>query len=219
MSKALLTILILLLTVFCFAQTKTTTYFKRPDLRVEVSERQARFSRTVIINTDSTVTTEVKDLRKNETLRSETYKGDEPYGIWRYGLTRIDYNFDVSYSDEECDDSLSGIKNSLRLEDSHSLDYKAPRLSTGQTITQLLIHDVVYPFPARIRGRGGEIYITFTVPESGKLENIHIRNGTNILLAKEVIRVLRNVIIVRPATLNGQPQSFCMTMPLTFRME
>jgi hypothetical protein len=81
MKKSILTILILVFTTIYYGQTTQTKYFNNEWLGKEVSQDKAKFSQTIIQNADGTVTTEIKDLKKDEIIRSETFKGNEPYGI------------------------------------------------------------------------------------------------------------------------------------------
>jgi TonB family protein len=222
MNKSILTILILAFTTICFGQTTQTKYFNSEWLGKEVAQDKAKFSQTIIQNADGTVTTEITDIKKSEIVRSETFKGNEPYGIWklRYGkdYKTIDYNFPLIYSDEKCNDSLP-IKTNDFFQDNDSLNYKAPKISTGElTIYQFIGKNVIYPTRAK-EGIQGTVYLQLTLTKEGTFENIVVKRGTNILLDKEAVRVLRQLKFSSPPTINGQAYTFkCLALPIKYRL-
>lgn len=63
MKRSTLTILILALTTICFGQTKEIKYFNNEWLQKEVNFKKGKFSKTIIRNTDGSVTTEVKNIK------------------------------------------------------------------------------------------------------------------------------------------------------------
>src|SRR4051812_27393206 len=68
----------------CHAQSVTTKFFKDRSMNKEVTANRARFSETVSHEADGRVTTEIRNLKENEVIMRETYKGDEPFGVWFY---------------------------------------------------------------------------------------------------------------------------------------
>ena len=223
MIKPTLTIIILAFTTICYGQTAQTKYFNSEWLGKEESQHKAKFSQTIIQNADGTVTTEIKDLKKDEIVRSETFKENEPYGIWkfRYGkdYKSIDYNFPLIYSNEKCNDSLP-IKTSDYFQDNDSLGYKAPKISTGElTIYQFIGKNIIYPSGAKDQGIQGTVYLQLTLTKVGTFENIVVKRGTNILLDKEAVRVLRQLKFSSPPTINGQTYDFnCLALPIKYRL-
>jgi TonB family protein len=223
MNKTITTILILALATICNGQTSQTKYFNSEWLGKEVSQEKAKFSQTIIQNADGTITTEVKEIKKNEIVSSETYKGNEPFGIWKFRYDKdyktIDYNFPLIYSTEKCNDSLP-IFTSDYFEDNDSLVYKAPKISTGElTIYQFIGKNIIFPSRAKDEGIQGTVYIQLTLTKEGTFENIVVKRGTNILLDKEAVRVLRQLKFSSPPTIKGQPYNFnCLTLPIKFRL-
>ena len=223
MNKTTLMILILAFTTLCYGQTSQTKYFNSEWLGKEVSQKKAKFSQTIIQNIDGTFTTEVKDMKKNEIVRSETFKENEPYGIWkfRYGnnYKNIDYNFPLIYSTEKCNDSLPIVTNDY-FQDNDSLVYKAPKISTGElSIYQFISKNIIYPSRAMEDGIQGTVYIQLTLTKEGTFENILVKRGTNILLDKEAVRVLRQLKFSSPQTVNGQTLDFnCLGLPINYRL-
>ena len=219
----ILSILFLVIAANCFAQNSQTKYYNNAWLEKEMPEEKAKFSQTIINNADGTVTKEVRNIKSGEIIGSTTFKGNEPYGIWPYktskGASSLDYNFPLKYADEKCTDSISSVKITDYFEDNDSLNYKSPRISTGEpTIYDFIARHLVYPSGAREENIQGRVYVVFTVTNEGNIENIFVKKGTNILLDKESVRVLRQIKFSGPATLNGQPQSFCVTLPISFKL-
>jgi len=223
MRKQTLTILILAITTICYGQTSQTKYFNSEWLGKEVSQDKAKFSQTIIQNADGTVTTEVRDLKKDEIVRSETFKGNEPYGIWKFrynnGFKTIDYNFPLIYSDEKCNDSLP-ITTRDYFKDNDSLGYKAPKISTGElTIYQFIGKNIYYPARARDNAIQGTVYLQLTLTKEGTFENIVVKRGVDISLDKEAVRVLRELKFSSPPTINGQSFTFkCLALPIKYKL-
>ena len=223
MYKTTLTILILALQIVCFGQTTESKYFNSEWLGKEVPQDKAKFSQTIIQNADGTVTTEVKDIKKNEIVRSETFKGNEPYGVWKFrygnGFNTIDYNFPLIYSDEKCNDNLP-ITTSDYFKDNDSLGYKAPKISTGElTIYQFIGKNIFYPARARENAIQGTVYLQLTLTKEGALENIVVKRGVDISLDKEAVRVLKELKFSSPPTVNAQACTFkCLALPIKYKL-
>jgi TonB family protein len=220
MIKHILTITILAIAIFCKAQTTKTKYYKDEFLEKEVTEEKAKFSQTVIEH-ENLVTTETKNLKSNRIIRSQTYKGKEPYGIWKHerssGIEELDYSFDLIYSYNKCTDTLSGIKNYLINND--SLKYKAPTISTGEnSIYQYIAKNIVYPQVAKEEGIMGTVYLTFNINTEGMVENVTIQRGSNICLDKEAARVVKLLKFSSGPKLDGINKKVCMTMPIKFTL-
>jgi TonB family protein len=222
MSKRILIILALAITTICKGQTSQTKYYNSEWSLREVTENKAKFSRTITQNADGTTTTAVKNLKKNEIVQSETYKGKEPFGIWKLpsadSFKTLDYNFPLIYSEEKCDDSLQlTIKDYFQNND--SLAYKAPKISSGElTIHQFIGNNIHYPTDARENGIEGTIYLQLTLTATGTA-NVVVKRGVDILLDKEAVRVLRSLKFSSAPTVNGQTYVFkCFALPIKFKL-
>ena len=73
MNKTTFTILILAFTTICFGQATETKYFNSEWLLKEVPQNKAKFSQTIIQNADSSTTTEIEDLKKQEIIEQLLY--------------------------------------------------------------------------------------------------------------------------------------------------
>lgn len=218
-----LTFIFLTLAVICQAQVERTRYFKDGYLRKETRKEKAKYAEIVIENPDSSVTTSVKDLLKNEVTGSHTYKGAEPVGIWIYmyssGPMYLDYSFPLRYSNATCPES-SGVKINDYFIDDDAIGYKAPVLSTGESMfMKFLAKNTVYPRDALWEGIQGKVQVIFTITKDGKIENVYVQKGANILLDKEAVRVIRKIKLSSPPTLKGQSQEVCVSVPLAFKID
>jgi len=224
MKKNILTIIILTICVCCNAQSTKTKYYKDENLSKEVLQDKAKFSESFIQNDDGTITTEIKNLKSNEIINSQTYKENEPVGVWVYqtgflGTAKLDYNFNVKYSDEKCDDSISNIRIDDYFQDNEGVGYKAPKISSGETtFIEFLVKNLVYPSRAKEQGIQGKVNLMFTITKTGNIENIIVTKGTNLYLDKEAVRLIRLLNFSNPPTLNGQPHSFCVTKTISFTL-
>jgi TonB family protein len=131
----------------------------------------------------------------------------------------MDYNFPLIYSEDKCNDSLP-VKTSDYFQDNDSLGYKVPKILNGElTIYQFIAKNIIYPRRATEEGIQGTVYLQLTLTKEGTLENIVVIRGTNILLDKEAVRVLRQVKFSSPPTIKGQSYTFnCLGLPIKYRL-
>jgi periplasmic protein TonB len=219
-NQLLLTICMLLLPILCAAQEVNERYYKDASLKKEVSKEKANFVRAVTQHEEGSETTSVKNIGKNEIIRSQTYQGTEPVGVWviQYigGPRPIDYDFKLNYSEEQCSDS-SGLILDDYFADNKSIGYVAPKISTGeQSFMQFLSKTVVYPAGALKEHIQGTVKVNFTITQDGSIEDIHVLEGKHILLDKEAMRVIRKLKLAGPPLLNGHAQEVCVSMPIRF---
>ncbi len=221
MTKTIFTIIVLFIFLTGTAQTSKIRYFKNEWLGEEVKQDKARFSETVTQNADGTITTEIKNLKKSEIVRSQTFKGNEPYGVWisqrGNGLLRLDYNFPLVYSEEKCSDTSSFNINDI-FKDNDTIAYKAPVLNSGEmTIYQFIAKNLVYPQQAMEEGIQGTVYLILSLTKEGNVENVIVLRGVNIFLDKEAVRVVKQLKFSSPAKINGTPHAFpCLSLPLRY---
>lgn len=219
-SRKLVFVFPLLLVTACSAQT---SYYSSKWLDKEVPQNKGKFSKNISNNSDGSVTTEVKIVRKDEVIKSETYKGEEPFGVWIYvektGTKVLDYDFAMTYADVTCSDSLLPKDFTDYFKDDPALGYSAPEFADSTiTLEQFSRQNVRYPDLAFDGGVQGTVYIVFTVTDKGEVENIVVQKGATIILDKEAVRVIRKLKFRSPSRLNGQPHSICVRMPFAFRL-
>ncbi|HSY60909.1 MAG TPA: energy transducer TonB [Cytophaga sp.] len=222
MHKLFLPIILFVLSICCMAQTSQTVhYYKDQYLRKEVQKGKASFSET-ITKTEDTITTEVKDIKNNKVIRSESYKGEEPVGIWIIqtgdDIMQLDYNFTVVYSDDSCT-TIPGMVIIDYFHDNDSIHYVAPKIKNGQmSVIKFILNNVLYPESAKRKWLQGMSTILFTITADGHIENIRAGKGSNIVFDKEAIRVIKLISLLSPATLNGETQSICVKQKIKFNL-
>jgi TonB family protein len=221
MKRKALTIVGLVFTLLGYGQTSQITYYNNESLDKEVSQEKAKYSKTVTRSANNIVITEVRNLKSDEIIRSDGYKGAEPYGVWRYwstsGIKVLDYNFDLPYSTDQCSSTLRLTGDELITDDTER-NYTAPKLESGVTIYSLIGKITIYPRIAKEEGIQGAVFLRFLVTKEGKIEGVSVSRGVHPVLDKEAARVIRQLQFTEPPSLNGEPVSVCVTMPVYFRL-
>jgi TonB family protein len=226
MKNLLLTACLLIITITNLAAQTVLKerYFEDENLKNEVPKKKANYSETISINIDSSKTREVKNLQNGEVISSQTFKGNEPYGIWKYqaegsGIKVMDYNFRLVYSDSICQDSISNQINDY-FENNESIGYIAPAISSGETNVYMFItKKTIYPERALKNNIKGTVYLKFRITSSGRIENISVKKGVNTDLDKEAVRVIRLLRLSSPPSIKGKPVNICATLPFTFSLD
>lgn len=215
-------------TALAFGQVMDTKYFSNKNLQREVPASRAKYVQIVTKNTDGSITTEVTDIARNEVINSQTYKGEEPTGVWKYRGGSIydklehvyvmDYAFDLKYADGPCSDTIAGLRDFSK--DNAGIKYTAPKIAGEyKTLSDFLAHNVYYPDAARDGGIQGKVLLTIRINASGTIEQVSVKKGVNILLDKEAVRILRLLKLASPPMLDGKPVALCIVMPMNFTME
>ena len=220
MNKLIITISILIISNVCIAQNNHTIYYRDQFLMKEASPDKAKYSNTTIQDSIGNKTIFVKNIKKNQILERRIYKGNEPYGKWIcrniYGPKEIDYDFDITYSELKCNDTLTKLKIKDYFQNNDTNGYKSPKISTDESISKFIGKNLVYPIDAAEQGISGQVFLKFTITSEGLIENIAISKGAHITLDKEAVRVIKLLKFVTPPSLNGKNQSVCVTMPIMF---
>jgi len=208
----------------CGACQKTaTSYYADARLSQEVSQSQAKFMQTITTKLDQTVVTEVVDLLTQQLVSSTTYKGKEPFGIWklpsRTSPKTLDFDFELLYDAEKCANSPELLRVSDYFQNDTLNGYVAPKLESGGTVMQFVAKQIVYAAIARENGIAGRVYLKMLIDSNGAVSNISIIKGVHVLLDKEAARVLRLLKFSSPARLQGAAVPICVTMPIAFRLE
>ena len=215
MKNVLLTVLAVFLTIISYGQSSQTRFFRDQFLRNEVSERRARFSETITKNKDGTITTEIKDLRRNETI----LRNGEPFGTWEVTTRKIElnYNFELVYTDKECVETFPEHRPMDYFEDDDKIGYTAPKIANGEpNMFQYLGNNLYYPTKARENRIMGTVNLIMKINRQAEIEYLAISESTHILLDKEAMRVLRELRFTQPPKLNGEPIEVCILFPIRF---
>ncbi|HQQ93248.1 MAG TPA: energy transducer TonB [Bacteroidia bacterium] len=225
--KTILLPFLLVLTFTCFDNgvngQNVTKYYCDKSLKQECEQNKATYAMMLILNSDGSLTREVRDLRKNQLLKSETRKGDEPWGIWYYqkpgGYDTLDYFFDLQYSDEACKSDTT-CRPTNPFQDDPSIGYISPKLEGQESsLFRFVSKTLYYPIEARELGKEGKVILNFKINTKGEVEDILVLKGTHVQLDKEAVRVLRKLKFRNPATLNGEARHLCMNLPISFKLQ
>jgi TonB family protein len=215
--KTVLFISIIIFASLCKGQTSETKFYLDRDLKKEVSRQRANYSRTIVIGSDGTTSTEVVDIKKNELI----LKNGEPFGIWTIKTSRkerkLDYNFELNYTTKECEANVFGLMNDDYFYNHTEFGYIAPKIASGESsFTQYLRDNIHYPKVSREAGVSGTVYVLFTITKNGEIKDTSVVKGVEINLDKEAMRVVRELKISEPPMLDDESIDVCITIPIKF---
>lgn len=220
MRSYIFTIFMLVLSTIGYAQVISTKYYQNDWSAKEVSPEKAKFVETVSKDKTGAVTTELRNVKKNTVVSSETYKDEEPYGIWIYERGNrtedLDYSFSLDYDEYVCENSIPELKDYF--ENNDTLHYQAPTFEHGMPIFQYISKVVVYPPYAKENNIEGKVILRFNITAEGNVEHVVIVKGGHIVLDKEAARVIRMMKFTNPPMLNGHKKKVCVTMPVSFKL-
>jgi TonB family protein len=219
--------LVVLFFVSCVAFSQTLVsekFYKKLDFKKEVKKDKGIYVKRELLNADSSTTTEVEKIETQEKISSETFLGEEPWGIWyKYGIQNFDYNFKLMYTESVCAGmNKIPIFNPVRFDvfkDQDSLAYKAPVFANNYSgLSNYLEKNLEYPEKARDAGIDGKTKIVFTIDEKGDVVNVFAIKNTDILLEKEAARIIKNMKFDSPPMYKDKPISLCFMLPITFAL-
>jgi len=78
---------------------------------------------------------------------------------------------------------------------------------------------VKYPNIARENGLEEKIYIRFCVTREGRVDKVSVLRGTEAILYKEALRVIKSLPKWKPGEKNGKKVSVWYTVPINFQLE
>jgi TonB family protein len=78
--------------------------------------------------------------------------------------------------------------------------------------------NILYPDAAKKEGKTGKVIISFTITETGALENVNIRESVDPLLDAEALRVVKLLQGWQPAKLKSTPVRVSYTIPVNFTL-
>lgn len=236
MIKILLKVILANFAIVSLAQTSETRYYNNQYLEKEKPAKTGKFSKTTIHNEDKSVTTVVKNVQTNEVVKSISYLGDEPVGMWMYNkknrLVDLDYNFKLEYIKEDNDttnldslirqyckkDSTLSLKSGTVLNDYEQINYISPKIVNEVGIGQFINKNIFYPEKAQQEGVTGKVTVIFTVTKEGIGANFKIITRNDIVLEKEAIRVLKLIKFSNPPSLNGRKRNIALIIPIRFNL-
>lgn len=204
------------------AQSSTTKYFKDISLSKKACAKKANFAQVLSLSADGRSIEEVWRLADSQLVKREEYKLGEPFGKWIQTKVdkkiELDYEFELSYSDEECSDSIVGLIAWNYLEDQPDLEYLAPKLKNGLgDIGYFIGRNLIFPKSMLETGMEAVVVINLRVKADGNVENINISKPCfDVSMNKEAQRVIRLLKFSDGAKLHGKPVGFCTSIPIRF---
>ena len=82
---------------------------------------------------------------------------------------------------------------------------------------EYISNNFVYPEEAQKRSVNGKMEVEFTVEKSGDITYVGILKGLDYSIDEEVLRLLKAMPRWTPATKNGVPVRYKVSMPITIR--
>ena len=79
--------------------------------------------------------------------------------------------------------------------------------------------NIVLPLECKEKKIEGVVYIDFLIDENGNSSLLEVHRGIHSLLDKEALRVLNDIKVWKPATLDGQKVKYHHVVPVSFKMQ
>ena len=224
MKSVLFTLLICLLAPQLSAQEiEKKEFFRDKNQGKSTTEARAKFVKVFIKNPDGSRTEEFRRVKDDLLLRTETYKNDKPFGVWRYYdedgtlILERDYNFDLNYNfvpadDEVVIDLYTGDPISALPEGFQTT------MMTQEVYNKSLVKNLRYPVQATRRGIQGEVFLLVSISKEGKVAFKSVFKSADFYLDLEAARVVNLLPEVAPATVNGQPINLYATCRIKFML-
>lgn len=83
---------------------------------------------------------------------------------------------------------------------------------------EYIMNNFEYPEEARKRSISGKLEVEFTVEKSGDITFVGILKGIDNAVDSELLRVLKNMPRWIPATRNGDPVRYKVSMPINLKV-
>ena len=118
----------------------------------------------------------------------------------------------------QTDDSSSPKKEVIKGKNGEDIVITQPEFKGGiEKMYKYISDNFEYPDDAAKRSVNGKMEVEFTVEKSGDITYVGILKGLDYSIDDEVLRLLKAMPRWTPATKNGEPVRYKVTMPLTIR--
>lgn len=122
-----------------------------------------------------------------------------------------------------CAFSMPGIinaqKSTTTTQQSGEVVITQPEFKGGmEGLYKYILEQFEYPEEAARRSVSGTMEVEFTVERSGDISNVGILKGLDEQVDEQVLRLLRAMPRWTPATRNGTPVRYKVSMPLTLKL-
>ena len=92
-----------------------------------------------------------------------------------------------------------------------------PQFVGGEdALTEWIENNISYPLMADVNAVEGRVVVKFDIDENGYIDNIHVEESADPMLADEVVNRLQTMPQWIPAMQNGRCVKVRYTLPITF---
>lgn len=107
----------------------------------------------------------------------------------------------------------------LVIKSTFEVDSAAQFVGGNKALMQYILQNIRYPIEAHKAGVVGKVFVNFVVLKTGDISYITTSSDANKILAKEAIRLIKNMPKWNPATIKGEPVNSKFVLPITFMIE
>ncbi len=136
-----------------------------------------------------------------------------------------DIEIDIEVEDQDVDETMRVdipvIINTIEEDDDPPIDIPdvMPKFPGGDIgLIKYLSSNVKYPNIARENGLQEKVYIRFCVTKKGLVDRVSVLRGTEPILYKEALRVIKALPKWKPGEKNGKKVSVWYTVPINFQL-
>lgn len=220
MSATQITFLFLFTSAVTFAQTEVR-YYKNEALTRETNQKKAKFISTT--TTEGGVVTNTVTYPSGTIRFRESYKGDEPVGIWLLPSGELlNYDFELQYKPNsgQSEQSASETADTVSSKTSQVLSGVLPSYSNNgeSDMIKFVVKNIRYPRSAKENNFTGVVNVIFTVEKDGSVSNVCCYKRVHPMLDKEAIRVIKMLRFDEPGYQDDKPVRTSMTIPVRYSL-
>lgn len=203
-----------------------TLYFKDEALSKQTTQKKAKFICTT--TTERDVVTYTVTYPDGNICFTESYKGNEPVGIWKTKTgEELDYNFELRYESKgeqhkaPKTEQIEQAKDTTEKNDNSEKFIETFPLHKGGEagMMQFISSNVRYPRKAIDSNLSGRVYLTFIVERDGSVGDVFCSKRVSPLLDKEAQRVVQMMHFEKPAYQGGKAVRMKFTLPVMFQLK
>lgn len=221
--KRIFTLSILLLSLITLINAQDTIqirYIKSEAGGRPVPQKKAKYIEIKILEADSIVRIELKDLKSDDLYLLKRFKNDTPVGVWILPNGKT-VDFDVlQYRNSEYTDVIKyDIKENGVIGDIDG-QFEAPVFpENGGSFQWFIARNLRYPAYAQENRIQGKVMSQVVIDENGELKNLSILQSAHKILDMEASRVILLSPKWTPAKLNGKPIKVFIIVPTNFVLQ
>ncbi len=193
------------------------TYYKKS--YEETDRKNARLVKLVIQDTGGVLRYETRSYPKNGIIELYSYRDSVPVGNWLFNKRMVNYDFDMKYSREGCDNNIGyNVVTKRKLGVSFSDSLYVPGV---YAISMYIAKHVRYPIHAINNGVEGMAVLCVLIDVDGNVSDVTVyKSSGSILLDKEAARVLREMPQRgKPFLLNSHAVEGRLILPVKFQID